>query len=82
MEHKRQFKGTSKPRLFFDIKVRPTGGTRSVSLGRILPKRWYYIRAEVVDRERNSITVKFTKLLEMEADAPDTNANTRRKQDA
>ena len=72
LQPKKQFKGTSAPRLFFDRRVRETGGTISVSLGKILPHNWYYIRLEVIDRGVNSVTVKFTKLLENEPHASDT----------
>ena len=72
---KRQFKGTSAPRLFFDRRVRETGGTISVSLGKILPHNWYYIRLEVIDRNDDSVTVKITKLLENKPYASDTATN-------
>lgn len=72
---KRQFKGTSKPRLFFDRKLRPAGNTRVVSLGKVLPEGWSYIRMEIVDRTENTVTVQFTKLLEAEPVACDTNTD-------
>lgn len=78
----RQFKGTTKPRLFFDRKIRPSGNTKVVSLGKILPISWYFTRMEVVDRDANSVTVKFTKLLEMSQDASDTTANTGSEQNS
>ena len=78
--HKRQFKGTSKPRLFFDRVIRKTGNTVSVSLGKILPKSWYYARLEIVDRGADYITIKFTKLLENEPNASDTATNQASKQ--
>jgi hypothetical protein len=71
----RQFKGTSIPRLFFDRRVRPTGHTTSISLGKIIPESWSYVRMEVIDREAESVTVKFTKLLETEIHACDTSIN-------
>lgn len=75
MQHKRQFKGTSKPRLFFDRLVRTTGCTKSLSLGKVLPKDWGYVRIEVIDREANSLTLKITKLLEATTDAQNTKAH-------
>ena len=81
-QHKiKQFKGTSAPRLFFDRKIRKTGNTKSVSLGKILPQSWYYTRLEIVDRDANSVTVKFTKLLENVPNASDTTINKAGKQD-
>jgi len=77
-----QFKGTSSPRLFFDRKIRTTGNTKSVSLGKVLPQSWYYTRLEIVDRDANSVTVKFTKLLENTPNASDTAISQTGKQDA
>lgn len=76
----KQFKGTSAPRLFFDRKIRKTGNTKSVSLGKILPQSWYYTRLEIVGREADSVTVKFTKLLEYTQNASDTTINKTGKQ--
>ena len=72
---KRLFKGTGSPRTFFDRRVRFTGGTKSVSLGKVLPESWSYIRIEIVDRDSDAVTVKFTKLLEEFAGAQSTTAN-------
>jgi hypothetical protein len=80
--HKRQFKGTKAPRLFFDRTVRKTGNTKSLSLGKVIPASWSYVRIEIVDRDESSITVKITKLLETTQDAPDSNGNKRGKQNA
>lgn len=71
----RQFKGTGNPRTFFDRRVRMTGGTKSVSLGKILPDSWSYIRVEVVDRDSDAVTIKLTKLLEEYTNAQDNTAN-------
>ena len=79
--HKRQFKGTAKPRLFFDRLVRETGNTRSLSLGKAIPQGWGYVRIEVIDRESDSVTVRITKLLERLPNAPDTKANKGSEQD-
>ena len=74
---KRQFKRTAKPRLFFDRRVRQTGNTVSISLGKVIPKGWYYVRIELIDREADSVTIKLSRLLEMSTDASDTKANKR-----
>lgn len=79
--HKRQFKGTAKPRLFFDRLVRDTGNTRSLSLGKVIPEIWHYVRIEVIDRESDSVTVKITKLLEKMPNASDTKAHQGSEQD-
>ena len=71
-KQKRQFKGTKSPRLFFDRRVRATGNTRSISLGKLIPESWYYVRMEIIDREEDSITIKFSRLLETIPNACDT----------
>ncbi len=82
MQAKRQFKGTKAPRLFFDRRVRTTGDTKSLSLGKVLPANWYYVRVEVTDRDANSITIKITRLLETQINASDNKTDTGDKQDA
>lgn len=71
----RQFKGTSKTRLFFDRLVREQGNTRSLSLGKVIPDMWSYVRIEVIDREADSITLKISKLLETTPDAQNNTAH-------
>ena len=44
---KRQFTGTSKPRQFYNRKVRRVGRDKRgayIALGRIIPKDWAYVR--------------------------------------
>lgn len=81
-KQKRQFKGTKAPRLFFDRTVRQTGNTKSLSLGKVIPLEWSYVRIEVIDREADSVTIKLTKLLGSDIGAPDSKADKRGKQNA
>ncbi len=80
-KQKRQFSGTAAPRLFFDRRVRPTGNTVSISLGKFVPLEWSYVRIELVDREADSVTIKISKLLVTETDACNSTVNKRHKQD-
>lgn len=67
--HKRQFAGTSKPRVFFERKLRVEGHGKSLSVGKVIPKNWTYVRMEVIDRNCDTVTIKVTKLLEDKLDA-------------
>ncbi len=60
---KRQFRTKAKKRTFFDRGVRPQGYTRVVSMGKIIPKGWTYVRITPIKREGNIITVTFERLL-------------------
>ena len=67
---KRQFKGTSVPKTFYDRRVRLVGYTRVVSLGKIIPEDWAYVRMRVLNKTPDTIEVLFTKLLGRDKDAP------------
>ena len=66
MSQKRQFKSGAKPRTFFDRKVREEGYTRTVSLGKILPKQWIYVRVQIISQKPDELIVRITKLAEEE----------------
>lgn len=78
-KQRRQFKGTAAPRIFFDRRVRPTGSTVSISLGKFIPSKWSYVRIELVDRSDDSVTLKISKLLETVTDACAAATNTASK---
>lgn len=61
---KRQFKGVVTKRDFFDRKVRKQGNTTVISLGKIIPKSWKYVRVELIGRKDDIIIVRFKKLYE------------------
>lgn len=82
MGKKHQFSGLNKPRLFYDRKVRTAGHTKVLSVGKLLPDDYYYVRCEVIDREENAITIKITKLLGNEFIASNTQTCEGCKQDA
>jgi len=60
---KRQFRGTSKPKDYYDRKVIRTSHTVSLSMGHIIPKTWRYVRLKVEERSENHILLRITKLL-------------------
>jgi len=69
MSTKRQFKGATKPRTFFDRKVRIEGYTRSLSLGKVIPKDWQYVRIRVINKTQDFIKLEILKLMGGDNDA-------------
>jgi len=61
---KRRFKEVSKPRLFFDRKLVKQGYTRYLSVGKVLPKSWLYVRVKKIDEGEDHVTLIISKLLE------------------
>ena len=63
-----------KARTFFDRIVRIEGYTRTLSLGKILPKGWRYVRISVKSRTDDEILISVIKLLgdENHAQTPPT----------
>ena len=72
MTKKRQFSGTRGSRKFFDRKVLHYGYSRTLSMGKVIPKEWQYVRMKVVKTSPESITVEITKLLGGESTAQTT----------
>jgi len=67
---KRQFKAGPKTRLFYDRKVRHEGYTRSLSLGKIIPKDWQYVRIKVAAQTPDFIKLEILKLMGGEKNEP------------
>ena len=42
-------------------KIGSPGRTKTISLGRIIPEGWEYVRTEVIARDDESITIRVTK---------------------
>lgn len=75
MNRTRQFSGASKPRLFFDRKVRQQGGGRSLSMGKVIPPTWKYVRIRKVRESDTSVTVRIEKLFEEKQHAQNKKSN-------
>lgn len=75
MKRTRQFSGASKPRTFFDRKVRPQGGGCSISVTKLIPKTWRYVRLRKVRETDTSVTVRIEKLLGEKQHAPNKKAD-------
>lgn len=54
---------------FFDRKVQAYGYTRALSLGKVLPKDWRYVRIYVTKATENEVHLIIRKLLGVEANA-------------
>jgi len=80
IRHK-QFKGTQQRRAHFDRKVNHTGHTRSLSMTKVIPESWAYVRITPLQRTEKSIEVLIERLLEINNIAPDKTINMRNKQD-
>ena len=63
MKAKRQFKGTSAPRTYYDRRVRKVGYSRVLSISKIMPEDWEYVRMRVLNKTPDTIEVLFTKLM-------------------
>jgi len=70
MSQKRQFKSGPKTRPFFDRKVRQEGGSRVLSLSKLIPKDWTYVRIRLVSRSTDFISLEILKLLGGEKNEP------------
>jgi len=69
---KKQFKGTAKPKDHYDRKVIHTGYTRSLSMGRIIPEGWQYVRLRIIGKSDICRVVEITKLLGVNNNAQTT----------
>jgi hypothetical protein len=58
-----------KPPLFFDRKVQPHGYTRLISLGKIIPADWRYVRIYCIKQTDTEVHLIIRKLLGVEANA-------------
>lgn len=72
MQAKRQFHTAAKRRTFFDRKVIHYGASRTISLSKVIPEDWAYVRVCAIDKNPNSVTIIITKLMVSESHAQDT----------
>ena len=79
MQSKRQFHTAAKRRTFFDRKVIHYGSSRTISLSKVIPKDWGYVRINIVEKTPNQATITITKLTVSESHAqnPQTNKTNR-----
>lgn len=80
MQRKRHFQTTVQRRTFFDRKVLHYGQSRAVSLGKVIPKDWEYVRIGVIDKNPATVTIAITRLKVTESHAQNTTANKENRQ--
>jgi len=80
MKRPKQFKGTQQRRAFYDRKVNRTGSSRMVSLTKLLPETWTYVRITPLHRTEKSVEILIERLLELNNIAPNKTINMRNKQ--
>jgi hypothetical protein len=81
LQRKRQFQTAAKRRTFFDRKITSQGYSKQVSLSKLVPKTWTYVRLQVLEQTDKTVTLLITKLLGEELIAPDTKVNQGSRQD-
>lgn len=81
MQRKHQFNTSAKKRTFFDRKVITYGYSRSVSMGKVIPADWTYVRVTIIEQDKSHILVAFDKLLGADKLACYPRTCTRTKQD-
>jgi len=82
MQAKRQFHTAAKRRTFFDRKVIHYGASRTISLSKVIPKDWSYVRISIVEKNPISATITITKLMVSESHAQNPQINKGDRQNA
>ena len=72
----KQFHVSSSKRTFFDRKVLHYGYSRTLSMGKIIPKGWLYVRLTIIAQDKNTLTVNIEKLMGDSKHALNTKTNT------
>lgn len=78
----RQFRGKRDKRKSYDRKVRVQGHTLVISLGKIIPDDWRYVRLTPLRKSDTHIELLIEKLLGAEDNAQVETANKEHQQDA
>jgi len=79
---KRQFQTAAQHRLFFDRKVLRYGYSATVSMGKIIPKEWTYVRVSKIEETPKTIVVRIERLRGKKDDTPNTKNNKTNRPDA
>jgi len=80
MTHKQTIKAGTKPRLFYDRKVQKTGSTRLLSLGKVIPVGWRYVRIRKLREDINILYISIEKLYEEKNNAQTNTTHKNNKQ--
>ena len=75
MQRKPQFYVSAEKRTFFDRKVLNYGSSRTVAMGKIIPKGWPYVRMTIIEQDKDSRMILIEKLFLGVEHARNTKAN-------
>jgi len=75
MSAKRQFKAGPKTRTFFDRKVRYEGHTRSLSLSKVIPDGWRFVRIRLTKQDPDKVSIIIENLMGGEKNEPKRDNN-------
>lgn len=59
----KQFERASQRRSFYDRRVRKTGFSRVISLSKVIPEDWGYVRIKILTATPDAVEVLFEKLM-------------------
>lgn len=81
MQARKQFHVGAQRRTFFDRKVLKYGYSRTIALGKVIPKDWQYVRITILVKDKSHVSLDLTKLTAVESRAQDTIPDTRNRED-
>lgn len=58
----RQFQTAAQRRTFFDRKVLNYGASRTLAVGKVIPKEWTYVRITPIEQTEDSVTIKIERM--------------------
>lgn len=82
LQPKHQFQNLPQKRQVFDRKVQRPGYTATVSMGKIIPKDWTYVRIQITDQTQDKLTITISKLMGRVDNALGTKTHPQRRPDA
>lgn len=81
MQARKQFHVSAQRRSFFDRKVLKYGYSRTIALGKVIPKDWQYVRITILTKDKSHISLDLTKLTAVESLAQSPKTDTRDRED-
>lgn len=81
MRRRKQFTQKTRSHPFFDRKVQLSGSSRLLSLSKVIPEGWTYVRIHYISRRGNIVKIQIEKLLGENNIAQTTSPNKAGQQD-
>jgi len=63
-ERKRLFKGTSKSKAFYNLRIYHSGASRVLAVTKLLPGHWIFVRVQATITSPDKVMLEVTKLAE------------------